>query len=113
MSEISGGQSTPLHSYTLASADEFYEAIGLRVIYVQDDPQGGIRIWGESPEEDTSTAANLSQMLLEYALSCDVPGAQEWAFEQMEAFGEHLGKALADWLRETMPSTTAEQRAIR
>ena len=64
-------QGKPLLSYVIASSNMRYIEINERDIYLRDDPQLGPVLRGEIPECGADCHANLSQMLLEQAMSCD------------------------------------------
>jgi formate/nitrite transporter len=106
------GKGVPLCSYILASGDMFIHEANQREIYVRDDPVEGFQIWGEIPGQDAIPAADLGQILLEYSMSCLSCGNIPQAYRQMDAFGKHIGEALAVKMIEGMPARDATLRAI-
>lgn len=100
-----------LYSFTIASGDMFYSEMNQRVIYMQDDSDSGFHIWGEIPGGAGITASDLSEVLLEYAMtasaSSDLPGA----YRQMDTFGKKLGESLAVRIMQSTPAESAEHRA--
>jgi hypothetical protein len=104
-------QGTPLCSYVIASGDMFYTEANQRVIYVEDDPVGGFRLWGMIPGLETTAAANLSQVLLEFSMTCDTSGNLLQAYRTMDAFGKRLGEELAIKMVAFTPAKSAASRA--
>ncbi len=94
---------TRLFTYIIASADMYYCEENQRTICICDDPQKGLRIWGEIPDVSDITAANLCEILLEYAMTCDAMCDPSQAVRQMEIFGDRLGRMIAGYIRDTMP----------
>jgi hypothetical protein len=86
---------TALFSYVIASADMRYIEVNTRQIYLRDDPEQGLVVRGEIPGCGEGCYADLSQMMLEYALSCDGCREQDVAQSSVVEFGERLGKVLA------------------
>jgi len=86
---------TALFSYVIASADMRYIEVNTRQIFLRDDPEQGLLLRGEIPGCGQGCYADLSQMLLEYALSCDNCREQDAAQSSVAEFGERLGKILA------------------
>ena len=99
-----------LYSFTVASADMFYSEVCQRDIYVRDDPETGFHIWGEVAGAGVGTAADLGQILLEYAMSVtakDLP----CAYRQIDDFGKGLGEKLAVRIMQCMPADNSVSRA--
>lgn len=94
---------TRLFTYIIASADMYYSEENQRTICICDDPKNGLRIWGEIPDVSDITAANLCEILLEFAMTCDAMCDPSQAVRQMEVFGDRLGRMLAGYIRDTMP----------
>jgi hypothetical protein len=96
MNETLDTQAAPVFSYTLASSDLRYIEIGERQIFLRDEPGKGLVFRGEitgcGPECDT----NLSEILLEYAMSCEGCSRAELATEMITHFGDHLGQVYVD-----------------
>ena len=94
--------------YKIASADMYYSEMGQREICVLDDPEQGLRIWGETPMDGAATAIDLCQIFLEYGLFCQTARDAERSYKEMRSFGENLGQRLAEYLKDTplLNSTT-------
>ena len=86
---------TLLFSYTVASAEMRYIEVGERDIFLRSDPELGLVVRGEMPGCGPSCNANLSRILLEYALTCEGCKDKEEAAESAGLFGVRLGKILA------------------
>lgn len=109
MNETLDKQDTPAFSYTLASADLRYIEIGEREIYLRREPGGILVFRGELVGRGPESYINLSEILLEYAMSCEGCSRAELATEMLFHFGEHLGKIYADYaVRETRALSQAE-----
>jgi hypothetical protein len=67
-----------------------------RTVYLQGAPETGFSLYGEIPDGGEAAFVNLGEVLLEFAMSWDVPGAPTEARRQMQIFGTHIGEALAD-----------------
>ena len=87
--------------YSLASADMFYSEEFQRNICVHDDPEQGLRIWGETPLGGLDTSIDLCQIFLEYGLTCQSVRDPEGSYRAMRSFGETLGVNLANYMKET------------
>lgn len=96
MNETLDKQDAPVFSYTLASADLRYIEIGEREIYLRREPGGRLVFRGELSGRGPETYINLSEILLEYAMSCEGCSRAELASEMLLHFGGHLGKIYAD-----------------
>ena len=87
-----------LFSYVIASADMRYIEVGEREIYLRTDPQLGLVVRGEMSGFGSSNYANLSRILLEFALTCEGCDDQQEAGESAVLFGVRLGRILVDKL---------------
>lgn len=83
---------TRLFSYTIASAEMRYIPIGERTIYLRNDATRGPILRGEIGEHGVDSHANLSQILLEYAMSCEGCRNSDRAAEMSECLGDRLGR---------------------
>ena len=94
MPKVPDIQDAPVFSYRIASADMRYIEIGVREIYLRNDPEVGLVFRGEISGCGADCFENLSEILLEYALSCE--GCQEPGVSANEVarFGEHLAGIL-------------------
>jgi len=96
----------PLFNYTLASADMRYIEIGERVIYLRTDPNRGLVIRGEIEDCGSACHVDLSQIFLEYTLSCEGCRQAGVVEEAVVYFGERIGNLLAARIypdRESIP----------
>jgi hypothetical protein len=81
----------------------YYSEVEQRDVCVCDDPEEGLRIWGEIPDVGAVTAVNLCQVFLEYAMYCQTWRDPSQAYCNMQLFGERLGEALARYLKDNAP----------
>jgi len=84
-----------LFTYAIASGDMRYIAINERTVYLRNDPVIGPVLRGEICELGPDCHANLSQVLLEYALSCEQYPDQDQQNEMVASMGERLGRLVA------------------
>ncbi len=89
-------QEGAVFSYALASADLRYIEIGEREIYLRSDPDKGLVFRGEIPGCGPDCYVDLSEILLEYAMSCEGCSRPELASEMLNHFGDHLGHVYVD-----------------
>ena len=84
----------PLFTYRISSADMRYIEIGERFVFLRNDPISGPVLRGELTGCGSDCYIDLSQIFLEYALSCE--GCRNQLVEEEEAtrFGIRLGKLL-------------------
>jgi hypothetical protein len=88
----------PLFNYTLASADMRYIEIGERAIYLRTDPEKGPILRGEIPGCGPGCYVDLSQVLLEFPMSCEGCRERDVVEEAVTYFGERLGTLLTSRL---------------
>lgn len=84
----------PLLTYRISSADMRYIEIGERFVFLRDDPQYGPVLRGELAGCGSDCYINLSQIFLEYTLSCEGCRDQLVEAEDAARFGIRLGKLL-------------------
>ena len=89
-------QAEELLSYVIASGDMRFIGIGERVLYLYQDPECGSVIRGEIPGCSAECHANLSQILLEYVMSCGDCRDAEFATQAADRFGTQLGQKFVD-----------------
>jgi hypothetical protein len=94
MPETSDIQDAPVLSYVIASADMRYIEIGKREVFLRNDPKDGLVFQGEIPGCRPDCFVDLSEILLEYAMSCEGYGEQSVVTEEVAQFGSHLGEIL-------------------
>ncbi len=85
--------------YLIASADMYFSEEGQREICLCDDPEQGLRIWGETPTGGTTASIDLCQIFLEYGLFCQTLNNTDRSCQEMRSFGENLGANLADYIQ--------------
>lgn len=100
----------PILTYQIASAEMRYVVQNERTVYLQGEPEMGFILYGEIPDEGYTSSVNLAEVLLEFAMTWDVPGDQSEALRQMQIFGGHIGEVLADQIVEAMPASGVLQR---
>ncbi|MDX1613211.1 MAG: hypothetical protein R3300_02810 [Candidatus Promineifilaceae bacterium] len=105
-------QEKRLLSYVVASSDMRYIEINARVIYLRHDPLVGPIVQGCVPECGPVSDVNLSEMLLEYAMSCEDCRDPATASRNIDHFGEILaGKLIAGLDEMIMPKSGPERLA--
>ena len=90
----------PLLAYVIASADMRYIEINEREIYIRQDPVVGMVVRGEISGCGAGCYADLSQIFLEYAMSCEGCSDQTEGEKSVTRFGARLGAILAARLSE-------------
>jgi hypothetical protein len=84
-----------LLSYVIASADMYYAEMERRDVILSCNEEGKIRIGGKMTDGEPSTAIDLFEIFLEYALyCCSWAGTEETLFN-MQDFGERFGRSIA------------------
>lgn len=96
MDDFPGTQDTPVFSYTLASGDLRYIEIGEREIYLRQIPSKGKIFRGEITGCGPECHINLSEIFLEYAMSCEGCSRAELATEMLVHFGDQMGQIYLD-----------------
>lgn len=108
MSEILEIRDVTVITYALASADMRYIEVGEREIYLRYDPQIGLVFRGEISGCGQACDVDLSEILLEYAMSCEGCQERSVAPTKVIRFGKHLGESLA----RTISLVVAEMDAV-
>jgi len=100
----------PLLTYRISSADMRYIEIGERFVFLRNDPISGLVLRGELAGCGSDCYIDLSQIFLEYALSCE--GCRDQLVEEEDAarFGIRLGKLLTIHICPEDPSVLPEIR---
>ncbi len=93
----------PILTYPIASGPMCYAVVSERTVYLQGDPGAGFRLCGQTPGGSEASSANLTQMLLEFAMTWNMAEDASEAQRQMQIFGRRLGEALADQRAPTKP----------
>ena len=110
MSKTLEMQDAPVSSYRIASGDMRYIEIGIREIYLRDDPDAGLVFHGEIPDCGSGCYVGLNEILLEYAMSCEGCREQSVVPDKIVWFGEHLGGVLVEKIHhEVIDLTTSEK----
>jgi hypothetical protein len=103
-------QGEQLLSYAIASGNMRHIQINERDVYLRSDPQLGPIVVGEVPECGPDCNANLSQMLLEYTMSCEDCRDQATTARYIDHFGDDLGEKLIARLYDVVPETADPDR---
>jgi hypothetical protein len=85
-------QETRLLSYVIASGDMRHIPVNEREVFLRRQPDGRLVIRGEVPECGADCHVNLSQILFEYAISCEDCKDRISSADSEERFGQHLGQ---------------------
>jgi hypothetical protein len=100
----------PLYTYVIASGDMRYIEINQRNLYLRRDPNLGLILRGELPGCGAGCYADLSQVLFEYAMTCEGCKSPLEAGEYVATFGKRLGELLAQKLELELASMPVEER---
>jgi len=103
---------TPLFNYTIASADMRYIEIGERVLYLRADPEHGLHVRGEIPGCGPGCYVDLSQVFLEFTMSCEGCREEDVVDEALVYFGERLGTLLSSRLYPDEKKDAAVDRLV-
>jgi hypothetical protein len=85
----------PLYTYVIASGDMRYIEINQRNLFLRHDPNLGLILRGELPGCGAGCYADLSQVLFEYAMTCEGCKSLPEVGEYVAGFGKRLGELLA------------------
>jgi hypothetical protein len=91
----------PILTYPIASSETYYEVVNQRTVYIQGDPKAGFNLYGVIPGWGESSAVNLANILLEFAVTWSTSGDEIEARRQMQCFGRRIGEAL---VKQRMPT---------
>jgi len=100
----------PLYTYVIASGDMRYIEINQRNLFLRHDPNLGLILRGELPGCGAGCYADLSQVLLEYAMTCEGCKSPQEASEYVAGFGKRLGEQLAQCLEVEIAPLTSHDR---
>ena len=101
---------SPLYTYVIASGDMRYIEINQRNLFLRQDPNLGWILRGELPGCGAGCYADLSQVLLEYAMTCEGCKSPEEACEYVATFACRLGELLAQRISEEYSTLPAQER---
>jgi hypothetical protein len=99
-----------LLSYVVASGDMRHIPINERELYLRDIPDRGILVQGEIPGCGADCNINLSQVLFEYAVSCEDCKDHIASAEMELRFGRHLGQVLTTEIESVMVGESSESQ---
>lgn len=102
---------TSILTYPIGSGDMRYMLENERTIFIEGDAQTGYMIRGEIPEAGAISRANLAEMLLEMALAWDAPRKHDASSQQMNVYGQRIGQALAQVIKQQTPDQNTWQQA--
>lgn len=116
-----GGAQTPaadlpaiITSYRIAGEDDRFSPVGQRNVYLEGSPETGYTFYGlyygVPAEGGRQGAINLSEMLLELAMSQSAPGLFDQGPNYVRGFGRLLGQSLAAQLLADVPSALSIDR---
>jgi hypothetical protein len=101
---------TPIYTYKIASGDMRYIEINQRNIFLRQDPNLGLIVRGELPGCGVGCYADLSEMFLEYAMTCEGCKSPQEAEESVAGFGTSLGEILVQRLGPKLTDQEAVER---
>lgn len=99
-----------VYSYRLASADMRYAEIAEREIYLRIDPQAGLVFQGEISGSSPGSFIDLSQILLEYAMSCEGCREKSVTSAAVTRFGKQLGEILVVKTYDTIAELSPKEK---
>ena len=100
----------PLFTYVIASGDMRYIEINQRNLFLRNDPNLGLILRGELPGCGAGCYADLSQVLFEYAMTCEGCKSLQEAGEYVAGFGKRLGELLAHSLEVEIAPLATDDR---
>jgi hypothetical protein len=113
MNESLEKQDAPVFSYALASGDLRYIEIGEREIFLRRVPGKGLVFRGEIAGHGSDSYINLSEILLEYAMSCEGCSRAELATEMLLHFGDQLGQIYLENTNQENETLSEEEKLSR
>jgi len=99
-----------LLSYVVAGAGMRYIEVNERMICLQDDPELGLILRGSVPECGPGCDIGLSEILLEFSMSCEDCRDKATTARHIDHFGQILGSRLIFKLDRPAPEMTALER---
>ena len=109
---LSDIQDSRLLSYVIASGDMRYIPVNERELYLRATPEKGPVIRGEIPGCGVDCHIDLSQVLFEYAVSCEDCKDHFTSAESERRFGEHLGQVFASGISQEMQELPVDDRLL-
>ena len=89
-----------LFRYPIASADMYYAELGMRDVFLTTDDEGNFHIRGELTGGGASTAIQLCQIFLEYAMNCYTWYNLDKSLHYMQVFAQCMGRSTGEFLQE-------------
>jgi len=109
-------QDSRLLSYLIASGDMRYIPVNERELYLRADSDQGLLILGEIPGCGDECNISLSQVLFEYAVSCEDCKDHITSAESEQRFGQHLGQVFIAQIKlfiRELPAAKRLEEAMR
>jgi hypothetical protein len=106
-------QESSLYSFKIASADLKYIEINTREIYLRKSPSKGPYIRGELPGCGSSCHVNLTEIFLEYAMSCQGCTDSSVMRESVVRVGARLGGKIASVFQASYPELPEQELLIK
>lgn len=94
MSQTLNSPDVPVFSYIISSADMRHIEIEKTNIYLRNDQDGVLIFQGKVSGSRPGFFIDLSEILLQYVMSCEGCKDHEVALQEVVHFGEHLGEIL-------------------
>lgn len=88
-----------LFRYAIASADMYYTELGMRDVFLTTDDLGNFHIRGELTGGGASTAIELCDIFLEYAMNCYTWCNLDESVYHMQDFAERIGHLTGEFLQ--------------
>lgn len=105
-------QDNRLLSYVIASGDMRHIPVNERELYLRAAPDNSLIIQGEIPGCGANCIINLSQVLFEYAVSCEDCKDHIASAESEERFGQHLGQVFTAELSPYIQELPVDDRLV-
>ena len=105
-------QDSRLLSYIIASGDMRHIPVNERELYLRATPDNILIIQGEIPGCGADCFINLSQILFEYAVSCEDCKDHITSAESEERFGRHLGQVFTAELNPHLQELPVADRLV-
>ena len=105
-------QKTRLLSYVIASGDMRHIPVNERELFLRTGPDGDLTIRGEIPGCGPDCFVNLSQVLFEYAVSCEDCKDHLSSAESEQRFSRHLGQMFVEAIGPALGSQPPAERLV-
>ena len=94
---------TQLFRYSITSADMYYTELGMRDVFLTTDERGHFHIRAELTGGGASTAIELCQIFLEYAMNCCTWCNWQESLHHMRDFAQCIGSCTGKYLQDNTP----------